>query len=338
VLNALPIMRITTSFPLIALVALFCSSPSFARAADVAFFPVETTNLAPADSAAVGELLAQAYAGVSRQAVLGPSRTEQTLSTAVTYEQAAQTMGVKEYVRMSALAVGQRIVIQAHLYGATGQLVSTSKMTAETIEDMTVVSDRMARALFEGVDDEQVRTYKNVTLSEARPKSRMWSEKVTGVKTGVHMPFAKNADLSTALSLEFDMRLEQDKYFLEFGAGVVVPTELDDECWDDEFSDCSAGKHGNIASFTAEIGASRFLTDGNVALYAGGGFIPRLALNGNDIATASVYGQLGMMLPRESSTRFYTDLRVAQYVTTLHLDNNYKRHPTEISVHVGIGW
>ena len=332
-------MRITTSFPLLALIALFCSSPSFARAADVAFFPVETSNLAPADSLAVGELLAQAYASVSRQAVLGPSRTEQTLTTAVTYEQAAQMMGVKEYVRMSALAVGHRIVIQATRYSTSGQIVSSSKMTAETIEDMTAVSDRMARALFERVDDEAVRTYKNVTLNEARAKNRVWSEKVIGVKTGVHMPFAKKADLSSALSLEFDARLEHDKFFLEFGAGAVIPTELDDDsCWDDFDSECTPKKRGSIASLQAEIGASAFLTQGNVALYAGGGFIPRLALTGNDVATGSVYGQIGMMLPREASTRFYTDLRVAQYVTALHLDNNYERHPTEVSVHVGIGW
>jgi hypothetical protein len=328
-------MRITSSL-FVLLAALFCSTPSFARAADVAFFPVETTNLQPADSAAIGELLAQAYASVSQSSVLAPSRTQEALAQAATYEQAAQILTVREYVRTSALGVGRRIVIQATRYANNGQIVSSSKMTAEAIEDMPAVSDRMARALYERTSDEAVRTYKNVTLNEARPKSRMWSEKVVGVKTGVHMPFAKNASFSTALSLQFDMRLEQDRYFLEFGAGVVVPTQIDAGCdWDES---CTNRKRGSIGSFTAEIGANRFLTRGNTGLYLGTGFIPRLALTGNDIATGEVFGQIGLMLPRDSSTRFYTDFRVAQYVTELHLDNGYHRHPTEATVHVGIGW
>ena len=62
------------------------------------------------------------------------------------------------------------------------------------------------------------------------------------------------------------------------------------------------------------------------------------AVSANDIATASLYGQLGMMLPREASTRFYTDLRVAQYVTPINLDNGWDRYPTELTLHVGIGW
>src|SRR5688572_5703522 len=118
-------MRITSL--LVSLFALLCSTPSFARAADVAFFPVETTNLVPADSYAVGELLAQAYAGVTHQAVLAPSRTQDVLGTAVTYEAAAQQLGVGEYVRTSAVAVGRKIVIQATRYQSNGQVVFVSK-------------------------------------------------------------------------------------------------------------------------------------------------------------------------------------------------------------------
>jgi hypothetical protein len=336
-------MRITSL--LVSLIALLCSSPSFARAADVAFFPVETTNLVPADSYAVGELLAQSYASVSRKAVLSPSRTQDALTTAATYEGAAQALGVTEYVRTTAVAVGRKIVIQATRYQSSGQLVFSSTMTAEAIEDMPAVSDRMARALYEQRDDELVRTHRNVTLNEARPKSRVWTEKVIGVKTGVHMPFAREADFVTNLSLAFNTRLEHEKFFLEFGAGAIIPTKMQDygeDCtWDDEGEDFSCNgndKDGSIAGLSAEIGASGFLTDGNVALYAGGGFIPRLSFRNEDIATASVYGQLGVTLPRDASTRFYSDLRLSQYVTSINLDNGHDRRPTEVALHVGIGW
>lgn len=330
-------MQISKSV-LVLLAALFSVVPGLARAADVAVFPVESTNLTPEDGAAVGELLAQSYAAVSQKAVLSPSRTQQTLTMAASYPEAAQSLGVTEFVRINAVAVGRRIVVQATLYQANGTQTYQSKMTAESIEDMTSVSDRMARALHERTSADAVRTHHNVTANEGRAKNRLWTEKVFGVKTGIHMPVAKNAEYSPHLSLQFDGRLELDQFFLEFGAGIIVPTELDEnDCWETYDDSCVEDNHGNIGGLTAEIGGSVFLNDGNAAVYVGGGVIPRLTFV-NDVATASLYGQIGVMLPREASTRFYADLRVAQAVLATHLDNGWERYPTEFTLHVGIGW
>jgi hypothetical protein len=334
-------MRFTNSV-LMFLVTFFALVPGVARAADVAFFPVETPNLAPADASAIGELLAQAYAATSRQAVLAPSRTEAALNGGASDVEAARMLGVSEYVRTNAVGVGRKIVIQATRYQADGGQLAQAKMTADSIEDTTTVSERMALALFQQVDDETVRTYRNVTLTEGRAKSRVWTEKVIGVKTGVHMPFARNASYSPYVSLGFDARLEHERFFLEFGAAAIIPTDIDDGNYDCDYSvdsDCDNSKNnrGRVGGIGAEIGASYFLTQGNTALYVGGGLLPRLTFI-NDAAMASVYGQVGVMLPREASTRFYTDLRVAQAMIETHLDNGWKRYPTELTLHVGIGW
>jgi hypothetical protein len=329
-------MRITKSV-LVFLAALIFTLPGLAQAADLAVFPVETTNLTPQDGAAVGELLAQSYAAVSGKAVLAPSRTQQTLAMAANHQEAAQSLGVSEYVRISAVGVGRRIVIQATLHDQRGARLYQSKMTADSVEDMTNVSDRLARALVERVDTDSVRTPRNVTIAEGRAKNRLWTDKVFGVKSGVHMPDAKNADYSPNVSLQFNGRLELDSFFLEVGAGIIVPTSYKSDCWDSFDDNCEDEAYGRVGGLTAEVGGSVFLNEGNVGVYAGGGFIPRLTLR-NDTATASVYGQLGVTFPREASTRLYADLRVAQAVIETHLDNGAQRYPTEFALHVGVGW
>lgn len=328
-------MRTNTSVWVL-LASLVLSVPGLARAADVAFFPVESTNLTPEDASAIGELLAHAYASVSRASVLSPMHTETTLASSQNHADAARKLGVSEYVRTNAIAAGRRIVVHASRYTSNGVLVYQDKMTCESIEDMTNVSDRMARSLYERVDDEAVRTRHNVTLAEARPKNRVRTEKVIGIKSGFHVPFAKKAEYSTHVSLQFNGRLEFERFFFEFGAGLILPTSFQDDWCDYDEPDCHEN-YGRIGGLTSELGASAFLNDGNVGFYVGGGVVPRLTLV-NDVATVSVYGQLGLMFPRESSTRFFVDLRLTQAVTEQRLDNNWKRYPTEPTLHIGIGW
>jgi hypothetical protein len=324
---------------LVASILLLALPASSALAADVAFFPPETTNLSPADNVAVGELLAQAYAGASRQAVLSPARTEDAVAKSTSYEAAAQSLGVREYVRMSTLAAGRLIVVTATRYRADGSFVYQSKMTARSIEDMPAISDRMAKALYYQVDDEAVRTRHNVVLDEARVKPRRASEKVVGFKAGLYMPFARHADYKPQMGLQFDLRFEMERFFLEFGAGLIVPTAVQDDCVEDNTGHCHHGNIGRMAALTSEFGGSFFLTQGNVAPYIGLGMLPRILLNSHDdLATISAYAQVGVMGPRDASTRFYADLRAAQAMIQTHLDNGVGVYTTELTVHLGLGW
>lgn len=310
--------------------------PTAASAADIAFFPPETSNLSPSDNLAIGELLAQAYAGESRASVLSPARTHDAVANATSYEAAARTLGVQEYVRISTLAVGRLTVITATRYSSDAKFIFQAKMTAHSMEDVPAISDRMAKALYHRVDDEEVRTRDNVVQSETRVKPRRASEKVIGIKTGVYFPFAKGVNYTTHIGAQFDMRFEMDRFFLEFGAGIIVPTTTN-RC-NGYYESCDT-KHGNISALTSEVGGSYFLTDGNFAPYIGIGAIPRLLFNGyGNVASMSGYAQLGFMVPRDASTRFYGDVRVAQALTENRADTGSTVRPTELTLHIGVGW
>jgi len=323
------------------LAAVFCSLASDVRvaaAADIAIFPAEAPSLLPSDAIAVGELLAQAYAATSRSAVLAPSRTAQTLASSQTYQQAATTLGVAEFVRSSALAVGRRIVVSATRHRADGQLVYQESLIADSSEDLVPVCERIAKALHFQQPDEVARTYRNVTLSESRPQNRLWHEKLFGVKAAVHVPFARNARLSPTVGVAFDMRLELASWFVEFGAGIMIPSPAED--LDGEYEADGSEKinnRGSTGGLFAEVGANRFLTQGDIGLYAGGGVMPKILFS-DDGAGMALFGQLGLTMPRESSTRFSTDLRFAQSVLPQHLNNGRAVFPSEASLHAGIGW
>lgn len=326
----------------LSLAVLFCSllyAPPGASAADIAVFPAEAQNLPPADAVAVGELLAQSYAASSQSAVLSPGRSAPTLAQSPSYVEAARALGVAEYVRITALAVGRRIVVTAMRHRADGSLIYQESLIADSPEDLVPVCDRLGKALFAQRSDEFARTYRNVTLSEASPQNRLWREKLFGFKTGLHVPFARGARFSPAVALEFDLRLELSNYFVEFGAGALIPTRVDDanDGYDVDET-LTRNNRGSAGGLFGELGASRFLTDGDLGLYAGGGVIPKILFTNNDAAALALYAQLGLTLPRASATRFSADLRFAQSVLGQHLNDGRRVFPAELSFLAGVGW
>src|SRR5690606_18564949 len=124
---------------------------------------------------------------------------------------------------------------------------------------------------------------------------------------GLHVPFAKGAKFSPAVGAEFELRLELAQFFLEFGAGLVIPTR-GEGMYDEYDLDGSpvVNNRGSTGGLMAKLGASRFLTQGDVGLYAGAGLIPKIVFR-NDSASMAAYAQLGITLPRASSTRFSMD-------------------------------
>ena len=332
----MPISSRSVSLALLALSLLY--APPRAAAADIAVFPAESPNLAPVDGIAVGELLAQSYAAASHGAVLAPGRSAATLAQSQSYEGAARTLGVSEYVRVSALAVGRRIVVTATRHRADGSLIYQESLTADSPEDLVPVCDRLGKALYAQHGDELVRTYHNVTLSEARPQNRIWREKLFGFKTGVLMPLARGGRYAPTVAVEFDLRLELSSYFVEFGAGASIPTHVDGmgSSYAVEGTRMSNNR-GSAGALFGELGVSRFLNQGEVGLYAGGGVIPKLLFT-NDAAGLALYAQVGLTLPRASATRFTVDLRVAQSVLAQHLNDGRRAFPAEPSLLAGVGW
>jgi hypothetical protein len=79
--------------------------------------------------------------------------------------------------------------------------------------------------------------------------------------------------------------------------------------------------------------------------------MPRLM--SSSVTNLAPYAQGGLMFFRESSTRLYLDLRVAQNVLPVGFNENshydsatdsytstpsLRLYPTELTLHVGVGW
>jgi hypothetical protein len=159
------------------------------------------------------------------------------------------------------------------------------------------------------------------------------------------MPFASDIKLSPMLSVQFDGRWEADSYFLEFGAGMALPAEHSD-------------RRGYGGLF-AEFGGSVYLGEEGSPLYVGAGLVPRLFFSSNDGGVqAAVYGQMGVMFMRTSSTRLYAEIRLSQnalpvqfertptptpptplgYQATYSDASTDDKYPTELALQMGIGW
>ena len=311
-----------------------------ARAEDIAIFPVESPNLAAADAIALGELLTQHYAAVSGAAVIAPAAASRALTGGESYADAARALGVREFVLTRALSVGRQIAVTATRYDASGALLYRAELTAKYAEELIPVSALLARALYTRVDPTLVRAHPGAA-HDPRARKSSWREALYGVKTGIHVPFARAARFWPAVSVAFNLRLELERYFLEFGAGALIPTRADDWANDPYVDGEPLQRGGRTATggLTAEVGASRILTAGDVALYAGGGAQPKLLLTGNeDIASIALYGQLGITLPRASSTRFSAELRFAQSLLPQGLDDDRSVFVSDASLHAGVGW
>lgn len=329
----------TRTLPLLAAVLL----PTTA-AAQVAVLPVEATNLAPGEADAIGVLLAQAYSSECGEEVIGPAQASEALRLEGSPVAAAAKLGAAEYIVTSAVHLASKLTLRSSLYRADGSPLFSQDMTARSLDDMEQVAKRLAAALYRRVPAVDTRTIHNVTATEGRVPNRTFVEKVMGLKTAFYVPVAKGQRINQAISLQFDGRLEGEHYFLEFGAGAMLPTSGMD---DDEDA------YGGIF---AEIGGSYYLMDDSVSPYVGAGVIPRLVFGFSDGGFQLVpYGQLGVMFMRESSSRLYVDFRVAQVVTPFtketgtpvydtegylyDYDNKHKDvYPTELTVAVGIGW
>jgi hypothetical protein len=344
----------TRTFALPSLVACLLASlvPAVAHAAETPMAPVECTNLTLGECTAVEAVFADAYAVASGQLVAravpppavvqgsGPAPGE--AAPAPPLPPAPATLPAGETLRVSAVRLTSRIALRSWLSRADGSPIHSVEMTASSLDDVQPAADRMTRALVARTSVGQTMTLKNITRTEGQRPNRTFTEKVMGLKTSLIMPFASDIDLAPMLAVQFDGRFEADSYFLEFGAGITMPTN-------------ESGRRGYGGLF-AEFGGSLYLGEEGSPLYVGAGLMPRLFFTSdNGGVQAAVYGQVGVMFMRTSSTRLYAELRLAQNALPVTFDNELEpsvppstyprtysqrqsKYPTEIGLQMGIGW
>jgi hypothetical protein len=337
--------------------------------ADVVVVPADLANVTQEEGQAIEAVFADAYAEVADEKVTLAKRTQSApagdsaasdssrstegkLAEGKTEsgsspepkpenaqpspQQLAHELGAQQYITLRATRLSSRIILTAALYSADGTELHRVRMTAASLDDIEPIAERMARALHDRTSTEESRTIDNVTEREGEKKNRTFSEKVMGIKASFDYPVT-GGDYLPVVNFGFNGRLEGQSYFLEVGAGFSIPS-----------SGSSASRaFGGVFS---EFGADYYLMTSNVSPYVGGGVMPRL-IGGDAIdfgANIAVFGQVGLMFFRQSSSRLFLDARIAQNLTpwrtttyTLtppYTDTSDTRYPTEFLFAVGMGW
>jgi hypothetical protein len=301
------------------LLTLWAAGPVRAQYAGV--FPVQATNLSASESASIGALLSSAYAEQTGTSVFTPAELGPVLEQVGSETVAAQQVGLYEYVHVEAVRLQSRIVLFAELRDARGRSVNVVRDTAFSLDDMELVSQRMAARL-------ATRAGRHARRHPPRERRSAFEEKLFGVRLALVMPQARQLETQASLLGQFDVRLEQRHYFVEIAAGFWLP------------SDTNARQ--GLGGFVGHIGASYYLAQGSVSPYIGLGFSPRIFAGEWQGAGLAVNAHVGVMFMRESSTRLYAELRVDQNLMRARRrggdDGMRDVLPTEISAAVGLGF
>jgi len=337
---------------ILAVSCLFLTSE--ARAADVAVMPVQCVNLSEGEADAIGVMFANAFARDARVTVASPLVTKQFQTGDKTHAAISTELGVRRYVELRAARVGNRVSLDGVLHAQDGATLWQAKTTAWTLESMDAAVTTLSQALAwrrsipavpVGASPEVARlpAYETPSVPEAaaEEENRRVSKASNGVKVGVMVPRFSDKTFSPTIMIQFDGRLGPRDYFLEYGAGLFLPSN---EHYGDETVDMEGA--------FIEIGGSHYLWDANVALYLGGGLSPAIWMSKGGYedhvsATCGAYGQAGITFTRDSRAKFYAEFRLTQlllpvavpvgdpYSGSAQSDTFY---PTLLSFQGGIGW
>lgn len=312
------------------------AAPSYAA---VMVAPVEGTNLAPGEAEAISQTVASAYQVAQPEAVIPLPTVRQAIEQTGGVQEAAKKLGVNEYVYATAVRLDTRIVLTATRYSVSGTPLHSAKMTATGLDDVEPTSERLAKALASRQATSATQTLDTVTKTEAKRPNRTWSDKVTGFKAGFTYPIGWGHEISPMMDAGFALRVEGGEHFLEFGVGLVLP------------ANASENDRLTYGGVYGDIGANFYIAHNSTSPYLGFGVMPRLM--SSEVTNLAPYGQAGLMFFRESSTRMYLDLRLAQNVLPVGFaassqfdsaSGTYssapaqRLYPTELTLHVGVGW
>lgn len=237
----------------------------------------------------------------------------------------------------------QKTIVTAKRFNNDGELIFKAEMTLIVYGDIEESTDRIARSLINKLPVEQTRTLDNITRREGLGHNKLFVDNAKGFKMGMFYPAAKNGTYSPVVTIGYNQKLEAEKFFLEFGIGGRIPSEIDEQ------NDLMYG--GNYF----EMGGCYYVLNSVVGVYAGGGIIPYFNWVDDVKMEFAPYLQMGMEFPRNSGFRFFMDVRVAQNVLPIvhhHYSDYYdefeysyeekkietKDYPTEFGLQIGIAW
>lgn len=317
----------------LSLLVVIVAGPRLARADRIAVFRSSAINLTDQEVLAFGELLRGALAVRAGVDVIGPS--DPSLGGGLS-PAPASPYHAGRYVLSSITRLGNVIVVRAWLMEGGAQR-QQAEIEARSLDDLPSAVDRIARALIEGKSVEEARTVDNVTLKEAAPVNRTFTERRGGLYTMPVLAIGQGDLLEPGIALGLYLRLDKTSHFYEVGGGFLVPTGSTDR--------------PGIGGLYAELGVGRFIGGSNSAAYVVGGVSPRIWGGYDDaIMGFAPYAGLGAAVSRDSSSGLFIDVRVAQNLVPFEIQTTYeddllgadgndsgeKVFPTEVGFRVGI--
>jgi hypothetical protein len=320
-----------------------------AWAAEVAVMPVQGVNIAEGDCDAIGVLFANAFARDARVAVASPLETEALREEGKSSTAVAAQLGATQYVELNALQLGQVVKLGGALYAQEGTRLFQAETLAPSLDSMDVAIAALAHALVfrqpvapPAIPEATQPAYEPPPPAEPAPDPNA-PRGSYGVKFGLTVPHASGKSFAPGLFIQFDGRLGPRNYFLEFGAGLLFPTD-----------DQTGSSVIRLTSGYLEFGGSVYLWEGNSAPYLGVGLSPALwqlssASDEHTSATCAAYVQLGVTFTRNSRAKIYGEARLSQvligvanpvadssgyYASTL--SDPYR--PLVLAFQGGVGW
>ena len=314
-------------------------------AQDIAVLVSNFTTISEEESKTFLALFAKEYNTVTNKNVYDISKAQEIYKeNDYNIVSTSETIQVSEYIVITAITVNQKIILDAVLYDRQGNNILKAENSALSIDELPNACTHLATSLASKSNATKPEKAEIQDKDEEQERQEdFFQEKIIGFKTGIIQPYHKDTSFEAHITVGFNMKIESKKFFIEFGAGPLLPSIYE------ELENNSDLVYGGV---NLEFGTCFYLSNNPAAsVYLGGGLNPRILLYPSQ-TVINPYFLCGLMFLRKSSMRVFTNIRITQHIlklkyseeiedsqnfTTSHI-LKYKTRPLELGLEVGIGW
>ena len=316
-----------------------------AWAADTVVLPASYINVPEPTADVVASLVGGAYQRATGKGVSLTQRPVTPPASWAEFEAAevarARAAGASEYIRVQVTGLDSSFTIRASLYRDDGFLIRDAHGRAASLDEAQGAAEEIARALA-GPEFRQTPNPSPTAPPEAgesgsppspasaavpppAPEEPIFRERIVGIRTGLVFALASGVAFDPGFGAQFLGRFEADQFFLEVGAGVLMPTE-------------ATATDRRLGGMVGVLGGGYFFLPGSLAPYVGGGLEPRiLFVNDNGRMRLMPYLTGGAVFLRGSDHPLQAELRVGQHVIASRAGASADYRPTEIGLSLGVG-
>ncbi|MDP2309982.1 MAG: hypothetical protein Q8P18_28445 [Pseudomonadota bacterium] len=294
------------------------ADPTLSSYVPTVLFPIRAANLSSAEVRAAEILFRRRYEVATGQTIADESRVRSAIgeSDDKGLHAACLALSCTRWITVDLVRLDTDVYVTAIERDGAAVVTQRVEVVAAGLDAVPDTFDRLARALAGRVPIDSIPVSRRtpaatpttspttaegvasvgtpVVSTEAAPR-RKRTENVPGFKFGILGPLWPGFGVS--ITHTFTWRRESTDKFLEFAAGFTAPLSLTDD--------------RTFGMVFGEVGLSHvFPSKGGTALYAGGGFGPRIGGYDDLGIGAGVYGQAGVMFGRLTSSRAYLQLKI----------------------------